>query len=73
MESKQSAWNKNKPLFAKKELEQKRYEIGVFMNWFIKHYSTAIIDGMFVWVNSMDKEVTLKEILDEYYNQTYNN
>ena len=72
MESKQSAWNKNKPLRAKEELENKKNQIGQFMNWFIKHYSTATIDGMFGWVNSMDEEVTLKEILDEYYNQTYN-
>ena len=72
MESKQSAWNKRKPLRAKEELQDKKEQIGQFMNWFIKHYSTATIDGMFGWVNSMDEEVTLKEILDDYYNQTYN-
>jgi len=49
-------------------LEKEKEQIGQFMNWFIKHYSTATIDGMFGWVNSMDKEVTLKEILDDYYN-----
>jgi len=53
-------------------LEKEKEQIGQFMNWFIKHYSTATIDGMFGWVNSMDEEVTLKEILEEYYNQTYN-
>jgi hypothetical protein len=67
MESKQSAWNKNKPIIHKKELQDKKEQIGQFMNWFIKHYSTATIDGMFGWVNSMNKEVTLKEIIDEYY------
>ena len=67
MESKQSAWNKNKPMYAKRELEKKQYEIGVFMNWFIKHYSTATIDGMLGYVDSMDNEVTLKEIIKEYF------
>lgn len=67
MEAKQSAWNRNKPMYAKKELEKKKYEIGVFMNWFIKHYSTATIDGMFGYVDSMNNEVTLKEIIEEYF------
>jgi NADH dehydrogenase FAD-containing subunit len=49
------------------EKEQIKERIGQFMNWFIKHYSTATIDGMFGWVDSMEKEVTLKEILDHYY------
>ena len=67
MESKQSAWNKNKSMYAKRELEKKQYEIAVFMNWFIKHYSTATIDGMLGYVDSMDNEVTLKEIIKEYF------
>jgi hypothetical protein len=50
-------------------LEKEQEQIGQFMNWFIKHYSTATIDGMFGWINSMEEEVTLKEILDDYYNQ----
>ena len=52
----------------KEALVKEKEQIGQFMNWFIKHYSTATIDGMFGWVNSMDEEVTLKEILDDYYN-----
>jgi hypothetical protein len=48
--------------------QMEKEQIGQFMNWFIKHYSTATIDGMFGWVDSMEKEVTLKEILDDYYN-----
>ena len=43
--------------------------IGRFMNWFLKHYSTATIDGMFGYVNSMEEEVTIREILDEYFNK----
>jgi hypothetical protein len=47
-----------------KEIEL--WKIGRFMNWFIKHYSTATIDGMFGWVDSMGREVTIKQILEEY-------
>ncbi len=43
--------------------------IGRFMNWFLKHYSTATIDGMFGYVNSMEQEVTIREILDDYFNK----
>ena len=48
-----------------KEIEYRQF--GLFMNWLIKHYSTATIDGMFGWVNAMNEEVTIKEILDDYY------
>ena len=68
MESKQSAWNKRKPIVAQERLDAKKREIGLFMNWFIKHYSTATIDGMFGWVNSMGNEVSLKDIVDDYFN-----
>ena len=50
-------------------IEKEQEQIGQFMNWFIKHYSTTTINGMFGWINSMEEEVTLKEILDDYYNQ----
>lgn len=40
--------------------------IGQFMNWFLRHYSTATIDGMFGYVDSMEKEVTIQEIIKEY-------
>jgi hypothetical protein len=43
--------------------------IGRFMNWFLKHYSTATIDGMFGYVNSMEQEVTIREILNHYFNK----
>lgn len=44
-------------------------QFGRFMNWFIKHYSTATIDGMFGWTNAIGEKVTLKEILDDYFNK----
>ena len=51
------------------ELPSDEEIIGRFMNWFLKHYSTATIDGMFGYVNSMEQEVTIKEILDDYFNK----
>lgn len=46
------------------------YQHGLFLHWFIKHYSTETIDGMFGFVDAMGKEVTVKEIVDHYYNET---
>jgi hypothetical protein len=51
------------------ELPSDEKIIGRFMNWFLKHYSTATIDGMFGYVNSMEQEVTIREILDHYFNK----
>jgi hypothetical protein len=48
----------------KKFMEANDY--GVFLNWLIKHYSTATIDGLFCYVNSQDKEVMIKDIVNEY-------
>lgn len=41
-------------------------DYGLFLRWLIKNYSTATMDGLFCYVNSMDKEVTIKQIVDEY-------
>lgn len=41
-------------------------DYGLFLRWLIKNYSTATMDGLFCYVNSMDKEVTIKKIVDEY-------
>ena len=49
--------------------EMEKYQIGQFLNWFIKHYSTTNIDGFFGWADSMDKEVTIADILAHYYNE----
>jgi len=51
------------------ELPNDEEIIGRFMNWFLKHYSTATIDGMFGYVNSMEQEVTIREILNHYFNK----
>jgi hypothetical protein len=44
----------------------KANDYGLFLNWLIKHYSTATIDGLFCYVNSQDKEVMIKDIVNEY-------
>ena len=36
------------------------------MNWFLKHYSTSIIDGFFGYVNATGEEVKIEDILKEY-------
>jgi hypothetical protein len=54
-----------------KEMEKR--QIGLFLNWVIKHYSTETIDYMFAWVDSMGKEVTIQQILEQYYTETYTN
>jgi hypothetical protein len=54
-----------------KEMEKR--QIGLFLNWVIKHYSTETIDYMFAWVDSMGKEVNIQQILEHYYNETYGN
>jgi hypothetical protein len=41
-------------------------DYGLFLNWLIKHYSTATVDGLFCYVNSQDKEVMIKDIVNEY-------
>lgn len=54
-----------------KHLENRQH--GIFLNWFIKHYSTVTIDGMFGWANAMGEEVTINEILNHYETYKQNN
>ncbi len=46
--------------------DMKEEELGQFLNWFLKHYSTACKMGVFFYMNSMEKEVSIREIVDEY-------
>ena len=46
--------------------DMKEKELGLFLNWFLKHYSTACKMGVFYYMNSMEKEVSIREIVDEY-------
>lgn len=47
-------------------LTDKKYELGLFLNWFIKHYSTSSNAGLMFYMDSMEKEVSIKHIVDEY-------
>lgn len=51
--------------------QMEMYQHGLFLHWFVKHYETATIDGMFGFVDTMGKEVTVKEIVEYYYSETY--
>ena len=46
--------------------DMKEEQLGLFLNWFLKHYSTACKMGVFYYMNSMEKEVSIREIVDEY-------
>jgi hypothetical protein len=46
--------------------DMKEEELGQFLNWFLKYYSTSQKDGLFFYMNSMEKEVSIREIVDEY-------
>ena len=43
--------------------DMKEEELGLFLNWFIKHYSTY----------SMEKELSIREIVDEYLEKIHAN
>lgn len=47
-------------------LTDKKQELGLFLNWFIKHYSTSSKAGMMYYMDSMEKEVSIREIVDAY-------
>ena len=45
-------------------------EIITFLNWFIRHYSTATDDeGFMYYANSEGKQVTLGEIIHNFQNR----
>lgn len=49
-------------------------ELGLFLNWFIRHYSTETTTdrGLMYYANSMGEEVSIAEILQHYNNETFN-
>ena len=47
-------------------LTDQKQELGLFLNWFIKHYSTSSKAGLMFYMDSMEKEVSIKQIVDEY-------
>jgi len=45
-------------------------ELPLFLRWLLKHYSTATIDGMFGYVDSMGREVDIETIINHYKSET---
>lgn len=43
-------------------------DLGQFLNWFIRHYSTEITTdrGLLYYANAMGEEVSIAEILEHY-------
>jgi hypothetical protein len=43
-------------------------ELGLFLNWFIRHYSTEITTdrGLLYYANAMGEEVSIADILEHY-------
>ena len=67
MESKQSAWNKRKPLIAKEEFENKKRDLVMLLRWVLKNYYTGTdIEGMFMWENSLGEEFDSIDVVEHY-------
>ena len=47
--------------------DMKEEELGLFLNWFLKYYSTSQKDGLFFYMDSLEKEVSIKEIVEHYF------
>lgn len=47
-------------------LTDQKQELGLFLNWFIKHYSTSSNAGLMFYMDSMENEVSIKQIVDAY-------
>lgn len=54
-------------------LTNQKQELGLFLNWFIKHYSTSSKAGLMFYMDSMEKEVSIKQIVDEYLGKIHAN
>ena len=50
-------------------------ELGQFLNWFIRHYSTETTTnrGLLYYANAMGEEVSIAEILEHYKKRNKNN
>ena len=49
-------------------------ELGLFLGWFIRHYSTETTSdrGLLYYANAMGEEVSIAEILEHYNKETVN-
>jgi hypothetical protein len=52
----------------KEMIDEEERNIGYFLNWFIRHYSTEITTdrGLLYYANAMGEEVSIAEILEHY-------
>ena len=53
---------------AAEKYEAQNRELGQFLNWFIRHYSTETTTdrGLMYYANAMGEEVSIAEILEHY-------
>lgn len=54
-------------------LTDQKQELGIFLNWFIKHYSTSSKEGLMFYMDSMENEVSIKQIVDKYLGKIHAN
>ena len=52
----------------KEMIDEEERNIGYFLNWFIRHYSTETTTdrGLLYYANAMGEEVSIAEIIEHY-------
>ena len=52
----------------KEMIDEEERNIGLFLNWFIRHYSTETTTdrGLLYYANAMGEEVSIAEIIEHY-------
>ena len=55
-------------------LEKEKYTMGLLLNFILKHYSTDLNINLrgYCFIDANGEEVTISEILERYYNDTFN-
>jgi len=55
-------------------LEKEKYTMGLLLNFILKHYSTDLNINLrgYCFIDANGEEVTISEILERYYNETFN-
>ena len=55
-------------------LEKEKYTMGLLLNFILKHYSTDLNINLrgYCFIDANGVEVTISEILERYYNETFN-
>ena len=55
---------------ARKLLEKEEYTMGLLLNFILVNYETSYQEG-FCFTNANGEEVTVSEILEHFYNETF--